>query len=213
MATDGKGLALRRNGNLLDTGDFGQTWAQRAGNLPDTTQPCCDSTGRLQFSANGSGWMIRQGQLQQSSDRGASWRAASVPATMAKLVDLQVQSDQRLWAVTADGLLFTSADAGASWVAKPVPTGWRATLVQFADDKTGLLLLYDGRFYRDIWRTTDGGQTWAPTSYSGRASFVSRIIFSDANNAWLVSDRTEHMLHSANGGALVDHRQRRAQRG
>jgi photosystem II stability/assembly factor-like uncharacterized protein len=71
------------------------------------------------------------------------------------------------WALTSTGL-YVTADGGATWSAATVPgprTGRGVLGVAFADPQHGWLASLDSTDYRssvfDVWRTADGGRTWA----------------------------------------------------
>jgi len=71
------------------------------------------------------------------------------------------------WALTSTGL-YVTADGGATWRTATVPgprTGRGVLGVAFADPERGWLATLDSTDYRssvfDVWRTTDGGRSWA----------------------------------------------------
>ena len=197
-----RGLALTQDGGLMDTVDSGRNWVRRPG---AQATPCCTFTGRLQFTAGGTGWMLSQGQLMRSTDSGRNWVAASVPTAMSSLKELQFLNDRQGWAVTLTGQLFATADGGATWLRRPDVPGLQFRLVQFVDDKTGLAWVRDSAHFESLWRTTDGGETWLATSMSGRSGTgVSKIYFVDTNNVWMVGTWNERIWRSRDGGKFWD---------
>jgi len=59
-----------------------------------------------------------------------------------------------------------SRDGGHTWTPlAPVPGPYPLGRAQFLDSRTGFVV---GRFGRQLWRTTDGGNSWTPTPAPGR---------------------------------------------
>ncbi|MEZ0309021.1 MAG: YCF48-related protein [Ramlibacter sp.] len=198
-----RGLALTRDGALMDTSDGGRHWTSRGVTTP-AVQPCCIISGRLQFTTSGRGWLIDKGKLMQSSDGGRNWSSAPVPAGMGSVRDLQFMDGQRGWAVTAQGQLFGTTDGGASWTLRPDVPGQKIQMVQFHDEKAGLAWVNDG-LRESMWRTADGGTTWQLTSLNGRATTgVGKILFLDASNVWMVGTGHEGVWRSRDGGKFWD---------
>jgi hypothetical protein len=78
----------------------------------------------------------------------------------------------QLWVGTGQDL-WTSDDQGRQWtLAATVPTGWVIHTVSLARNGRGVLLAVrtatpDGVSDYALWRTTDGGSTWAPLKGPG----------------------------------------------
>ena len=67
--------------------------------------------------------------------------------------------------------------------------------VHFSDDRNGWIC----GDYGLIWKTTDGGNTWAPLT-SGTILPLRGLSFSDAQNGWAVGDQGT-ILHTKDAGA------------
>ena len=199
---DGKrGLSLMSDGSLRDTDDGGRSWRRRAAD--GVAVPCCTFSGQLSFTTPSKGWLIDRGRLKQSSDGGAAWALATVPAAMVALVDLQFLSEAQGWAVSATGQLFTTRNGGLSWAPSAQPAGL-VKLVRFANDKVGVVFVNDGIFYDSVWHTSDGGLSWRATNFANHAGEgVTALRYADAQNVWMIGrERSkERIWRSSDGGA------------
>jgi photosystem II stability/assembly factor-like uncharacterized protein len=154
--------------------------------------------------------------------------AATITATPApgvKIDVIKMLNAKSGWAVgqfisnTTDDILKT-ADGGANWkpVTPPEPNRSGKHAAAFFQDINRAWVTYSPisggttptQF--TVWRTTDGGASWKPTSTSLSGLTMdgfttSQIGFSDANNGWLMSVLGAGMNHtyfalykSSNGG-------------
>ena len=112
-------------------------------------------------------------EMYRTTDGGTTWTpllnalateqdefpAASPPAVVGNYI----------WFATSVGRVFRSADKGLTWAVATVdPNLSYATTVVFRDALNGLLVAGDDQGTRhQLFRTTDGGMTWAAVPYSG----------------------------------------------
>jgi photosystem II stability/assembly factor-like uncharacterized protein len=180
---------------LFHTQDGGQTWARLLDPYGGSEIQVCYKDS-LVFSSAQNGWLtgtcngVMAGAfLYQTSDGGQTWQSVtlSAPADAPKLFadsgpacgtqSLKFFSPQvgtlivsckdfsQDPAVTSY-YLYTTQDGGADWVSTSSPAG----ALDFVTGKTGWALS------RDLFHTTDGGQTWTKVktvNWDGQFSFVS----------------------------------------
>jgi photosystem II stability/assembly factor-like uncharacterized protein len=167
---------------LFRTEDGGQSWTRLLDPFEDTQIQVCQKTG-LSFLDENIGWLsgdcggVMAGVfLKQTRDGGLTWNDVTLPPP----ADNPLLYDVNTWAAcgsddlhffdpqtgllgvrctlypaaggdpTFASYLYATRDGGATWEAVPYPGG---TLL-FLDPQTGWALS------RDIYQTSDGGQTW-----------------------------------------------------
>ncbi len=120
------------------------------------------------------GLIASQEELGLTEDGGESWASVAVPpeAGMIAAVSLSEEGGQlRIRLLDENGDLWTSSDRGASWAKAPSPlrspvfeslTAPRAAL-RFASSGEGVLavILDESGPAGHVYRTRDGGKTWA----------------------------------------------------
>lgn len=116
--------------------------------------------------------------LYRSTDGGASWTQADLPATD---IAWLAATDGAVVATTEDGL-YRSTDEGVTWTKADGPQGFMLS-VDF-EGPTGMALGQDGR----TWRSDDAGVTWSAgpsTPAQPPNSFLAQIALSaDASMAY-----------------------------
>ena len=150
-------------------------------------------------------WALANGSfLFLSTDRGVTWARRTLPAGHA--LDISFASEREGWAAYFDGAhtltFWATADGGGSWrVARtiadlqPDESPGRVTLLgaQHALFSTQM----DGRSVA-VFRTADGGATWARSAPLPVTAPVGRIV---ASGAVLVAPAGSAVIRSADGGA------------
>jgi photosystem II stability/assembly factor-like uncharacterized protein len=115
---------------------------------------------RSHSSHNAPRWTLSpDGVLQRSFDSGETWQA--VPVANNVVFRALAANDSDIWLGGAAGALYHSSDAGQHWVqVNPVVDGQPLTAdivtVEFSDPLHGKLTTSN----REIWSTTDAGNTW-----------------------------------------------------
>ncbi len=98
-----------------------------------------------------------RGEVLLSGDSGLSWRQAAIP-TLSTLTAVQIVDDQRVFAVTYDGLVLRSDDGGQRWAVQRVVSEPDRPLLDlwFADPEHGVVI----GAYGLVLTTGDGGHSW-----------------------------------------------------
>lgn len=160
--------------SLVATHDGGKSWeklpepACGAGDLDSLAALPSGQLWLLRLSLPGAGSQLKS--LCMSPDGGAHWSLVAEgdptdPNNLGNLPvsgyanGLAVSTAQRAWLPMNRGLFYTTSDGGQSWQAVPGigdPTSVRLGPVLFLDPLHGWV-----GWAQDIYRTTDGGITWA----------------------------------------------------
>lgn len=175
--TGSQGYLLAPDGTVY-SGPLGGTW-QKAGTAPCTPGPAqangLPSRALLAPMAARGLALACEGldgtnaiNIATSSDGGASWLSpaeANVPGTP---TSLSAAPDHTLVLATTSGI-YTLPSGGAQWQtassgASAMPSGG-FSYVGMTDSSNGVALPADSSLH-EIWLTTDGGRTWAPSPIS-----------------------------------------------
>jgi photosystem II stability/assembly factor-like uncharacterized protein len=187
---------------LLTTSD-GQSWAP-SGSVPERndyvfTTP---TTGFLADHAH---------QILRTDDGGKKWRPVYNCRIKAEIGGLMREADCHINGIQfptptvgyaiggplpGDGgnVLAKTEDGGdtwTAWVVLPGEASYEGSM-HFQTADTGIFRGKDGK----IFRTTDGGKTWA--GVSGKGQLHSELRFADADVGWMMYYRT--MTYTGNGG-------------
>lgn len=132
-----------------------------------------------------------------------SWQA--VPSgTSAELRGLSVVSDKVAWASGAKGTVLRTVD-GKAWQAMQVPEADKIDFrdIQAFDAKTAVVMGAGPGAASRIYRTTDGGATWALVTTNGVAEgFWDALAFWDKDNGILFGDpvKGSFQVYTTNDG-------------
>ena len=220
------GWAVADAGVIVHTADGGATWA------PQTSGVTEDLIG-VSFVDTEHGWAVggtigpigvmsgySSGVILATVDGGLHWVSQTEPDPAAVLNDVVFADPQHGWAVgevtgesgTNVTVIFSTSDGGATWATQlrflpPIDgNGSDARLKGIACiDATHLVAVgFDDRS-AEIWRTSDGGQTWSqfqfpdPSSWSGFGQLqLSDVVFADAAHGWAVAGN--EIIQTTNGG-------------
>ncbi len=179
------GLDLAGNAVFLETTDGGQTWSTQPGppelnaKTEVITIDCLSATTCLAVVTGykGSGYAV----ALTTSDGGASWSDAALPASFVPMFGAQCLSGGRCVmtgfdSVTPDGSAIPvdsgaaiySTDGGATWSPATVPTGTGILGGLSCADATDCLTFSDGTTAQStVLRSTDGGATWTDVAGTG----------------------------------------------
>ena len=169
--------------------DGGQTWAPIKGDLPSLdihgfTRDPSDPARMWAYLATGGLW--------ESTDFGAHFARVREDNVLFPTA-VWAGGTTRLFGVDANGLS-ASGDGGLTWTALTSPPTFPMT--GFAASANGRVL-YAGAS-DGLFRSSDGGNSWAKTGYTGSAFAVATSA--DGQDVALVSGETE-FFRSTDGGA------------
>jgi photosystem II stability/assembly factor-like uncharacterized protein len=169
------GLAIGRDGWLLETANGGRTWERRM-----LTNSVSYSFGRLQFNSASTGWMSGELGVSKTTDGGKTWWLPVTDLLFSNILDFNFIDADQGWALANADAVYRTIDGGSSW-ARVGSLPQHASAMQFIDSQTGVAVGYQGR----IWRTADGGISWSQRP-TGVAGDLMRVAFVDATTAWAV---------------------------
>lgn len=144
-------------GFIVRTTDGGASWQQTSSG---------SAAAILALDRFASGDLIAVGEAGQVLTRttgGTTWRLRA-SLTEARLEAVQVVGPAAVVAVDGTGRIYRSSDAGATWSASPAaPPALTATDLHFDSSLSGWVV---GQGFEGaaLFRTVDGGATWAPVS-------------------------------------------------
>ncbi len=159
--TSQSGFLLLSDGNVLHTGDGGQTWARRTA-IPNTAATAGSEIHPTDifFPAPDTGFVTTEaGMLYRTTDGGTSWSpVASAPQHLDSVWFLNAQTG---FAAGGASVLRTT-DGGQTWlqqgvVAPPENIRW----IRCGSERGCIAATEQGD---ELLRTDDGGQTWMPIS-------------------------------------------------
>jgi len=153
--------------------DGGRTWETQSLPLPDKAQLWPPSS---EGQASADGFI-------------ACWTASPLPASLQAGRVVVGCNAQRGDAQRTTHFLYETADAGNTWVFLPYPGG----PLHFFSDDAGVAL------GREIFRTEDGGRTWALIS---SVMWDGQFSFADEQHGWAVARTDDEMalVISEDGG-------------
>jgi photosystem II stability/assembly factor-like uncharacterized protein len=187
---DSTGNGSHRDTSLIVSFDHGTTWSRRfplKGRHPIAAGP----NGMVAVPVDrGIQDSTAEGGIWITTDRGATWRACSVPATVRSVaitprgVIVAVVADYHIPPLLGNYRVVRSTDAGQSWTVA-ADSIYSTTIVTGAN---GDLYLYISRtrLRHATYRSTDDGATW---SVDSRSEGISRLIY-DRNDTLLMLEAT-----------------------
>lgn len=164
-------------GRVLRTSDGGQTWTTIGANSIFTSANSYPNFVHF-YSATegivgGENLTANSGfEVYRTTDGGQSWTPVTTPPTEDDeylATGLPTTKGNSIWLTTNDARVFRSSDRGQTWAVSQISTSAiDPTGLAFQDEQNGLVsFLNDDSPNHQLFRTTNGGQTWTPVSYSG----------------------------------------------
>jgi photosystem II stability/assembly factor-like uncharacterized protein len=165
---------------LFVSGDGGSSWKQVA--PPGAGDPLANYES-IEFLSAQQGWLAVSGmnsiKVYRTTDGGSAWQSAALPASLFpdgwESADLSFLSPADGWLTVqlhtrsgepVQSLLLSSTDGGASW--SLVNAKAPVTSIKFSSPAMGWGLGADGA---TLYRTTNGGRSWAPVTLPRPAGF------------------------------------------
>jgi photosystem II stability/assembly factor-like uncharacterized protein len=217
------GWAVGDAGVIVHTADGGATWTPQSSGVTD------DLAGVFFVDAQ-HGWAVGHtidregpsstGVILATVDGGQHWIRQTEPDPAAALNDVVFADTHRGWAVgevmgDSSGnvtVIFSTNDGGATWTTQlrflPLissnSSDARLNGIACIDPTHLVVVGFDDRS-TEIWRTSDGGQTWSqfqfpdPSSWSGFVQLpLSDVVFADAAHGWAAAG--SEIIRTTNGG-------------
>lgn len=172
-ARDGRLVAVGERGHVLVSTDSGGTWTQAR--VPTRTL----LTG-VALGEKGLGWAVGHDLVVlRTRDGGLSWEQVHAePEAEKPLLDVWFADGERGLAVGAYGTLLATADGGTTWTERPVHGEDDVHLNALAAAADGTLFLAAEAGH--LYRSTDGGATFAPLPSPYEGSFFGLLPLPDA---------------------------------
>jgi len=168
-------LSTTDSGGIYRTNDAGVTWTKQKTaaygtintSFPDFVYFWNKNTGIAFGDPNGATF-----EIYTTSNGGTNWTivpTANIPAALAGEygnINGYSQLGGTIWASTTMGRVLKSTDKGMHWTANTVFAGKGLNKVVFKDASNGLGTI--GVTNDSLYRTSDGGSTWALVAKTGR---------------------------------------------
>jgi photosystem II stability/assembly factor-like uncharacterized protein len=179
--TNNRFYLLGRN-KLFASEDGGRTYTVVPG-LPQTNE--VTALTAIPGSADGLA-LVTDGRAMISQDGGRTWRNAGLDSADAPIdtVATDARRPQRIWAA-AGGRIVVSDDLGSTWqpVGRSLPEARaRVRGIAASADATTLLVSSD----RGIYRSEDGGETWASKEDNLPIHIEAGLVARDPNDAGVI---------------------------
>jgi len=171
--------------------DGAQTWAMaNAGLLQGSTQALVADP-----AASGTLYVATPGGVLKTADTGQTWQEADsgLPLKLVSSLAVTTGSGGGLYAGTLGAGLFQSTDGGATWKAVPhAPNDLYISSLRTDPSNSSTLYAgtahpYNGTVPQALYRSPDGGATWAATGLSPGGSTVDVISVSPANSQMILA--------------------------
>jgi len=194
------GWLVGNNGRAVYTDDGGTTWA-----LHDlsTDEELVD----VYFADSQHGWVVGTGgTVRRTVDGGAEWETVAPPVLKA-LTGVHFVSPTEGWVCGTDGVILHSTDGGVTWDEQDSNFDLSFFEIEFVNDLVGYAVGRQG----EVRATTDGGETWVRkiTPYSDPSGPYDTVAlvnldFISENEGWVVGNKFEVILYTADGGDTWD---------
>lgn len=187
-ATDAS-LVIAGHEVFMASRDEGRTWAPMETDLPDL-----DIHGftRDPFDPGRMWAYLASGGLWASSDYGSHWTQVR-DDTVAFPIAVRDGSATSLLGIDTGGFV-VSRDGGRSWTTGGTPPTYPMTALAATQDG---FVIYAGS-PDGLFRTTDGGGTWVPTTYTGSVFAVATTSIGDV--VAVVNQDADFFRSADNGG-------------
>ncbi len=193
--------AVQEGAGVFKSNDGGASWAR----LPQTAVPAWNAVSRLVIDKNNPLTMLAStiSGIWRSTDGGATWSQRTTGNTL----DLAIDPNDSTKAVAGrdDGFAQYSTDAGVTWTNTAKFTASTTRIeIHYAKSTPGMVYATASSGSISVWRSTNGGQSYARRSSGG---VVSTLV--NYNNAlWVDPTNSNRILvggldayRSTNGGS------------
>lgn len=142
---------------LFRTTDGGVTWTEKLNHSA--------GAGWIHFFDDQNAVCYNIGIVKVTTNEGENWETVmNIPpngngSAYSVATSYSIVGDT-IWSGTGQGKVFRSVDKGHNWEEFDTGVADNIPSIAFANADTGILVNNDG----DLWRSTDGGETWNPWS-------------------------------------------------
>jgi photosystem II stability/assembly factor-like uncharacterized protein len=191
-------VIIKQTGKLVFTNDDGSTWKEF-----EVENPKC-----LAFADEKHGWIVGAGEreylLLTTDDGGDTWRKKSIE-NFPPIAEMKFINSSIGW-VSDSVVLYQTKDGGNSWTENLSPTPENPRLRLFAQPDTFFFLDEQTGWVCDggdssgrIYKTTNGGKTWAAKKIARILASPCELFFINANDGWY-SVGVNQSFYTRNGG-------------
>ena len=173
-------------GIILKTTNGGETWSQQASGQEGWLGP-------IFFEDANTGLVFAEDTVLRTTNGGATWTPSQLPLSTA--YGAARTPSGTIFAV-GDSTVIKSTDGGATWTSSKVPltAGFGLTFglqeVAFPTEATGYATAFSFSGLTQVFKTTDGGATWANTNPQfinpGIMDDVAALVFVNATTGYAV---------------------------
>ena len=172
FSTNSKGIAIGRNGVIIQTLDTGNTWL----NVNSNTTKDLSGITMIDLST---GFVVGSGgTILKTINGGTTWQKINSPSSD-YLTCITTINSKTLMVVGLNGIILKSIDGGNSWVKKQSGVIIQLNSVKFISSKIGYIAGNNGL----ILMTKDGGETWK-SIYTGSLKNMNDLLMIDSNNVY-----------------------------
>lgn len=152
---------------------------------------------------NGEAWAVGYDgadpkRMFHSKDGGSSWKIVTHPYAAFTLNAVDFVDNLHGWAVGGYGTVLRTSDGGNTWVKLKRPTDWELSVVQFVDKQVGYVASRT-EWGCEIWRTTNGGDSWRLSYKASDYGQVFGMAMLDEQIAVAAMNDTS-LIRTENGG-------------
>ncbi len=209
FATDSLGFAAGADGNIYVTTDQGTSWNPSfSGVAPSSNVYGLAVGGNLASNPRSNATVYAAGEggfMARTTNSGATWSKLGLSLAREEMRKVIFLNDMFGYAVggsatTADslGVLFTTTDGGVTWNLNSVNPKYRIYSGYFPSANVGYVASRGGS---GVWKTTDGGATWAQltTPVSSTTNIWYDTRFANDNVGYLC-DGSGNIVKTTDGG-------------
>lgn len=175
VSDSNKCIAVGEAGTIVTSSDGGLSWDRRQSGTDATLLAVEWLTNDVALAGGQSGVLL------QTADAGASWAEINSGTTQ-QIESIQFLTDSIGFAA-GSGVFLQTSDAGRTWIQEQLcATTCGFTDVHFSDAKFGMM----GDTGGNVWRTTDGGDSWMMLTSMPNRTSLTGVFFFDSTTAILV---------------------------
>ncbi|MFB6088927.1 MAG: WD40/YVTN/BNR-like repeat-containing protein, partial [Candidatus Aenigmatarchaeota archaeon] len=162
----------------------------------------------VEFLNENEGWMVgTPGFMFHTTDGGTNWEKIETNF-MNQLHSICVVNSDTIFAVGFEGTLLKTIDGGECWEIEQIENEDWSYLqdIYFINPEVGFIVgTRHGYYYSEIWKTTDGGETWTQEENTYYPSSLYALSFNNAQTGWAVGvnpDNTGIIYHTIDAGEM-----------